>query len=452
MNNNEMSLKELMLAILNRWKTIIVFAIVFAGLLGGYSYYGRLQGMADLQDTYEKEQAAYESTLSSLRTSMVYYSQTGVASEKYNKDSLLMAVDPYNKQTATLSFGINVDAETVNLDISNRMILGLVDLKDALARRVLNQYLLLGRQAPLKSVLKDILPIEYEESYLREMIVVDGADGIITITSTGSSGIDAQRMNELMYSYMLEKQALVTSAAGVHTLEILNQYSIDQVDLALAAKQAEQRTLAAENGNKITELLDEIKTLKENKPGDPTVTPFVIKRSILGAALGFFLGLVMAILLYITHMPVQFPEQIQNQIGIRFLGGVLRRKKRAFLNWSSKLAGEYLMAEEPEAIKIIVANLEEAINGYHKILVTGSLPEKALIDLIQRLSMELNRQDVEFLYGSGINTSADTIRKLAEADAVILAERLQVSRLKTVLQEKERIVLAKKPILGYVFC
>jgi hypothetical protein len=100
-------------------------------------------------------------------------------------------------------------------------------------------------------------------------------------------------------------------------------------------------------------------------------------------------------------------------------------------------------------MKIIAANLKEAIGSHRSILLTGTLPESLIREFAEKLSGAFQHPDVTLTPAADINASAESIVKLSQADAVILVERLHASGLRKVYQEKERLRLAGRDILGY---
>ena len=458
MNNIELSLKELVIAVLYRWRLVLVFAVVIALVMAGFGYFTRINNMDALQNVYEKHITAWEQSLKAKQDTIESLTEKASAAKIYNQESLLMEIDPFNNQVATIS----LYAQTAQANDSPAPLDP--EMQAATVKRLVDQYMVVAVNAPLETVFAGLLPREYREAYLREVIRVqkgletdvsaagyppNESQGIITITIFGNKNYDAQDLALAMYQYLLSKKDLVTASAGEHTLSILGQSSVIREDQNLADIQTAQRNMAAESSNQITTLMDEISDLRAKKPSAPATFPYAVKNGIIGGLVGLFLGIVASILIYLAQLPLQAPEQLQNQLGIRFLGGTRRKYRGWPARWGARLAGSMLLADEGEAMKIIAANLKEAIGSHRSILLTGTLPESLIREFAEKLSGAFQHPDVTLTPVADINASAESIVKLSQADAVILVERLHVSGLRKVYQEKERLRLAGRDILGY---
>ena len=470
MRSVELTFKEFLIAVLHRWKAILALAAIIAIIAGVFSYYSYLQGGDILQETYETAQNAYEQNLASKNNMIRYQTEIGNAAKEYIDKSLLMQIDPYNKQVASLYISVEVDPETLYLDLSSQT-LGLIDLRESVVKSIAERYLILANSAMLSEVLGSLLPSANDEMYLREIIQVShyqsvpnpqgavatavspGATGIITITAIGSKNLDARAAANAMYAYLTDKKPLITESVAEHTLRILDENTVVSADPVLAETQSTRRGLVADSTNQVTKLLKEIEELNANKPAAPSLTFAIIRSFALGFLLGLVIGLALSILLHLAQFPLRFTLQVQEQLGLRFLGGVRpSRMGILFTRWKQTLTGETQLKNEAEAMALISANLEEAASGARRILVTGTLPEQTLRELSEKLSKEIKTEGIALIPSSDIRTNAEAVRDLAGADAVILVERLQTSRLKATLEEKERVGLAGKPILGYVLC
>ena len=452
MNDYEMSIKEFVLAILYRWKTILIIAVLFAGLLGGYGYLDTTRNMVELLDAYDKQLTAYDQNIQSKRDSIIYYIQKRIAANEYNNNSILMEVDPYNKPVTTLNLSVEVPPDTMYLDVGNQATLGLVDLKETIIQKLIGQYVILGRNAPLGELFSGITPKDYKEMYLREIVSIGKGDAnTIVISATGTQTIDSERVADAMYGYLVEKTPLVAAFGGEHTLSVLGQSSDFRVDNDLSEMQNNHRKAIAGYSDTVATLLDEIEEMKrEGRPEEPRMAPRVAKQAILGFVAGGFLGVAFAFVRFLSILPVQLPEQIQERFGVRYLGGVKKRIRDPFAKIAASIRGSFLLEEEDAALQLIGANLSEVIGEHKKVLLTGSITEKEHAEFAQKLSLQPTMKDVELVPAANINKSADAVRKLGETSAVVLVERLLTSKMEAVQREKDRIDVSGKEILGYV--
>ena len=111
MDNNtyeqEIDLKDLIFAVLKKWRFVIVLAFGFAALLGGYKCVKELLNHRDAEfvaeareeyetglKRYEQSKKGYERNIEDLAASITYQ-------EAYKENSVLLKVDPYNKGVAS---------------------------------------------------------------------------------------------------------------------------------------------------------------------------------------------------------------------------------------------------------------------------------------------------------------------------------------------------------------
>lgn len=451
MHNLELTSKEIMISILHRWKIVLSIAVVTALAIAGVSYYTRSNKLEKLSVNYENEIYAFNENISAKQTSIAFLGEVQKAAGIYNERSLLMQVDPYNKQVAHLIFNVEVDPNTFFLDASDQRALGFIDLGATQVRGIVSRYNVLGNSAKLNELLKPVMKIDYDETYLREVVSIQPGEGIVTISVIGSDLLDAKLAVDAIYTYLEGKKPLVSSLVNEHNITIVDQGVNSFIDTQLADMQHKQRALASDTVGQIASLYKEIEELERNRPIAPTLWPHVLQNLVLGLILGLVLGLVLVVLMHLARMPVQFASQVQNQLGVRFLGGVKPNRKGLFVTrLKNRIAGEQLLADEPEGFRLAGANIAQLAGGHRRVLVTGTLPEQDIARAAQQLSLQLEGMDVTLVPSAGVTQSADAVNSLGQSDAVVFVERLQQSRLRDVLMEKERVELAGKPVLGYV--
>ncbi len=459
MRQIELTPKELLIAVLNRWKLMVVLGLVLAILVGGYSYLTQSRGIGELQENYEAELASYHANLAAKQSGIEQNTAIANAAEKYNDNSLLMTVDPYNKQVATLTFSVSVKPDSFNLDLANQRTLGFVDLGRVQATQLVSRYLILANSAKLSELFAGLVPEMPEDTYLREMVSVtryaqedklEGDEGLVTISVIGGKDLDAKLAAHKMYEFLQSKQDMLEETIAPHTLTLLDDTLLVSVDNELAAKQAEQRSLHATAVSQITALRNEIEELHDKKPVEPSLWKYVLKNAIFAFVLGFIIGLVLAAFMYLAKYPLQYALQVQDQLNVPFLGGVKPKKGYLLTAWKNRLAGDDLLQDEQAAMAVVAANLEDLVKPGSTILLSGALDAAQVSAAAKRLNDELKGKDITVIPGESLGSSAQTVRALQTADGVVLLEKLNVSRLKRVLSDKERLALNDKPLLGYM--
>ncbi len=459
MRHIELTPREVLIAILRRWKMVVLLGLTLAILVGGYSYLTQSQGMGELQETYQAQLASYHANLAAKQSGIEQNTAIADAAEKYNSNSLLMTVDPYNKVVANLTFSVSVKPDSFNLDLANQRTLGFVDLGRVQATQLVSRYLILANSANLGELFSGLLPQMPEDTYLREMVFVsryaqeaklEGDEGLVTIQVTGTKDFDAGLAAHKMYEFLQGKQPLLEETITPHTLTLLEDATITSVDNELATKQAEQRSIHATAVSQITTLRNEIEELHDKKPSEPSLWKYVLKNALFAFVLGLIIGLVIAVFLYLSKFPLQYALQVQDQLKVPFLGGVKPKKGYLLTGYKNKLAGDGLLLEEKEALNVVAANLGELVKPGSSILLSGGLTARENAEVAKKLNEQLSDKNITVLPGDSLGSSAQTVRALAETQGVVLLERLDDSRLKRVLSDKERLELMDKPLLGYM--
>lgn len=450
MKNNEITFKELLIPVLRKWKVVIVLILVVTSAFGGYIYRSSRNAIDKQLEIYQEKIEIYNRSREAKEEEIVFNRVKAASQEEYNRSSLLMQIDSKNVLVGTLVFSVEIAPDIFYLDLANQTTLGVIDLKETLSEKIINQYLMFANASGLSAFMDLPLPENVKEIYLREVLNVEASNGIVTITAFGTDLMGADVMARSVYEYLLQKQPLISSTVKEHTLTVLEESTKIVIDATLAQRQEDNKNQVVLSLNRISKIYEELQKMQSEKPVIPSLKSDLETAIIMGVIFGIFLGVIAVVLPVLVKLPVQLPEQIQNQFGIRLLGGIKRVRKDPLIRAADRLAGNYLMANETEAYSIIAANLREVLGNNRRILVTGTLREEQIRDFATRLAKEIDVNEVELVISPSVNTSAEAIHSLSEADAVLLVERLHKSHMKQVFQIKERILLSGKPILGHV--
>ncbi|HSK67863.1 MAG TPA: hypothetical protein VLA21_01235, partial [Candidatus Limnocylindria bacterium] len=350
MRNAELTLKEFLIAVLHRFRTVLLVGVAAAVLAGAFSAYTTRMGIGTWQEEYDVQYAAYQQALASKRTSIEDSQAIAAQAREYNQNSLLMRVDPFNKQVASLSFSVTVPPDVYSVGLPEGKTLNLVDLQASSVQAVTDRYLLLAGSADLGDVLGGVYTGDAKDSYLRELIRVgefraegaprdQGNSGIVVITATGSRGLDAKAAVDAVFAYLQRQKPLVEQSAVPHDVRVLEESVQIVSDNALAEAQNTQRSLLADNAARVIQLQQEINDLQGRRPRAPSLLFSVAQSAVLGFLLGLVLGTGVAVLAYLAQLPAHYATQMQRQLGMRFLGGAQRPARGIISRWKARLAG-----------------------------------------------------------------------------------------------------------------
>ena len=111
----EIDLKDLMFAVLRRWRPIILIAIIFALLLGGFKAVRGLGQMKDAeyvaskQQEYDNSMDQYEMSKERLEKEIENIKASLESQNDYMENSVLMNINPYDEYTTAVSFYVATD-------------------------------------------------------------------------------------------------------------------------------------------------------------------------------------------------------------------------------------------------------------------------------------------------------------------------------------------------------
>lgn len=459
MKNIELNPKELLIALLHHWKMILVLGLVFMLLVGGYSYYQQSKGIGELQNRYESEMAAYRDAITAKQSAIEQNTAIAEAANKFNEESLLMAVDPFNKKTAGMAISIEIAPTTTQLQFSGGSSVSLVNSRNDELVKLVNRYLVLAKNANLNELFKDIMVGTHPENYLREIVKVGRfkedatgpvASDILTLSVIETPYLDASKALEKLRIYLEENKPALEQAIAEHELTIMDEGLVSAVDNELASFQAQERDRVANASSQVTTLQKEIAEIKVNRPTAPSLWAFAIRNGIFGLLLGLILGCVIAIARYLSTFTLQYALQAQDQLDISFLGGAAPRKGAFLTGLKNRLAGQHVLRPEAEALQVAGANIQALAGEHQKILLSGQLGDEELARVAAAISAQAGSKDLQLLSGSDLGNKARTVDLFSQADAIVLVEGLQRSRLNRMLRDRERIAQAGKTLLGYI--
>lgn len=120
----EIDLKDLMFAVLRKWRPIILIAIVFAVLLGGMKGAGALKQMKDSeylaakQQEYDNSMDQYAISKASLEKEVENIKASLESQNEYMEKSVLMNINPYDEYVTAADFYVGTDYQIMPVWLS----------------------------------------------------------------------------------------------------------------------------------------------------------------------------------------------------------------------------------------------------------------------------------------------------------------------------------------------
>lgn len=449
----EIDLKDLLFFILHKWRPIIVVSVILAVLLGGYKLGKGMQEQQDVDHIaevrekydqavkeYEQSQTSYQRDIESLTAKIEY-------GEKYQENSILLQIDPYNKWVAAADIFVKMENAPAQEGLS---ILPL-DPADGVVKAYASA---VGNGSFLTSLAEEK---KTDLSYLKELISVapDYDGNMLTVSVSAPDEQGAKEILALIVKTLKSMYGEVQRELGPHSIVIMNENVGTVTDPELANVQNEK----ANNLTNLHKALDEsqkaLEDLKEPERPDTLskrgIVKSGIKYGILGGVLGVFASAFFACIVFVMNNTVYSDEELKNRFGLRILGVFPQpEKKRRFSGvdaWLDRLEGK----EKPDAEQVyerIAASVHNLIQSEHKILLTGTIEEERLKELKEVLKAKL--PELELTAEGDMNKNPSVLRSLPEFDGIILVEARGASKYSGIEKEIESIRDAQKRMIGCI--
>ena len=568
MQEREISLKDMLFTALRGWRKIVVFAIICAVLFGSFTAvtrvmdmndpkmlekwnmeyevaYGsyraeinnldrqiadndRLASQAELEiERLDIKKADYEGNLADLEAKIEYYKariedckdnieQLKLEKEKLeyyldyrkeqNKNSLLMAIDPYN---------VNVYESFLRIDSGYEILPGNTYQNHDPTPEIIETYRLLVNNTEFYEKMITELGLKTEVRYLTEIISVSGYGmNSIRIRVISDNKVDAEKIGNYIAAEIKSVQTNVIASIADHELVEYNTNSYSVVDLNVYTQQhgyiQEERNyeaslrdvdmsiLTTESDirgidtdirhflqdiedikiaiselpiekksleDKISEYHDanfefkseRIKLLEKPEPqyGGYTVLSVItgfIKFAVIGGVVGALLAVIYVAVMGIINGKILSSEQICGMVNTKFFGYWPKtgKKKFAFVDrWIDRMSGREVKGMTPEdATNLVLSNVSVEGNDKTKIMLCGGASKEIINEVACKIKNQL--PDVEIICGTTIDVDSVVVRGIAECDAAILVEQLDKSGLNAVVQINEQLAKRNKSVLGVI--
>lgn len=468
------TISDLIVEIIRKLWLVIVMAVIFALLLGGYKY-AKDSKAASSKDMTEDISDMTSGLSDADRTAVdnVLLVQDNLnQQQEYADNSILMKINPYDESNVVLQYhfdtGYVPQGEADSEDYSNDL---------------LSSYQNYVNEGALSSDLSS-KGIDVDIQYLNELInctidndKLNNSDGTLAINSTSNSfEIKVIHVNEKKCQELAEKitecleeyQKILDDSVGAHTLTLVDQSYSRVVDKSLW-------TYKYDRVNSIVTMQEKLDTLKEklntsqldiveksnkqneiNKKADSAQkqesTVRISKKYVAVGGLG---GIVLACLLivfcYIMRGTINRAEDIQYLYNLRILGELdTSDRKNIFIGIWNKIIGKKHTLTREEEENLLITNLKMSCekNQIKKLLISGCGQQDS--DWAKRIVKELHEAGTEVDVETNVFFSPDAFEKLAQFNDIVLVEKVRNSQYTDIVKEIEICMEHQIRILGTV--
>lgn len=475
----EISLSELLWKVVKSWRFIICLAAVFCVLMTGYKYISDKRNIANVNK--EKSQSVKElqkdltGEEKKALDQAVRVSQQLEQQRNYLEKSLLMQINPYQKNVATLQFYVDTDYK---IDLSSI-------IESDYATELVRSYVAYIENGGLGKAVQEVMKWNIESAYFNELITLggrisnsndatnatNGVGATFTIYVTAEDAEKCSQLAEAVKSEIEDYKNTLAGKIGKHDLILVDSYMSVVKDSSLVSQQDNLKnsinslqSQLTDLQTNMTEIQIEILDKKENiqfekDDEEKDISAGISKKYLLlGFLLGGFLGCAWVAMRYIFDKYIKSSEELQNLYGMRIFGEVSQKtgeEKRAFGfvdKWIDSLQRKEIWSKE-EQLELICTNLKVTCekNAAKKILLTSSFhQDEKDKSLISEIGDFLRKSDVEVVYAENMIRNAKTFEIMAEIGRVVLIEKVGTTEYAALEKELQLCKEQKAEILGSI--
>lgn len=478
----EINVIDMFWAVCLKWRQILLWAVVFALLAGGFSYLKSIRAAKQAAEPMEEislDEIELDNDSKNNVNAYLAYKEIYANQIIYNENSPLMQLDSNGFYRGIITYYVDTHFE-VEYPLINK--------KDNTSA-IVGAYKVQLRSQEFTAKLKELADSDEKNvSYIKELIdcdnnygktdAVTGGNDVMMISVYGADERTCKEMAELVKEVISSGKAEVTKQMGEHDITLIEDNCEYVADIELLKFQQENISKCSAYFNTIRDLRgklsdDELSYVdayerqqsefeggmendEENIFLKPSVSiKYVVAGIVGGAALAFFA----IVLMYLFNYRLRLEDDFEMLYGVKLLGSVLIKddgKKKWFAFFDQfiirmrHLNKRYFT--EDEAISMVAAEIKIGVKKLEasKVFVTGAVVGKEEKSVIEQLKKELNKSGIELVLGKPILYDAEALEKSVEVGCVVLVERAGISLYGEIAEEIEICAHQGMKLLGAV--
>lgn len=428
-------LKDLLFAVLHRWRTVLIIAVVAAILLGGFKAVSSLRSSdSDVQYQAAMEQYALDKESLSAKAELL---QDHIEScQDYLGNSILMKVNPYSFYQARLvlyadtNYQINPGTSYQDTDKTAGV---LVAYEAAFTGDSMVNHLAGA--------------INTQPQYISELIscTTSATQSTIKIDISCTSKEDAQLLLNKLSEQITTLRNEISLSVADHTVSILDQSIVRKVDPSLASRQSEVTQQLSTLMDDLSKTETQLSTIVG--PSKPSVIKSTVIFCVLGGVLGVFLCACAIWFVHITSDKVYAARVLGNRTGLKVLGCLATAKNCTLDRWLNKLEGRSTADPQKQAAWL-ATNIRNYCAKTEHLLVAGCANPEQLKAFTQALQEAM--PGVQITCAACLLKNTAALEALTACDTVLLAEQCNVSRYSQINKQIELISDYNKELIGCI--
>lgn len=419
-------IKDLLFAVLYRWKAVLIVMLALALLLGGAGFLlGGKTSPADAQklEIYETEKAAMEQRVLALQ-------KTVTERQTHLEEALLMKLDPYNHYEAQVTVSVQLTAESTDGFVSAFASQAVLEAY----RAVLTEETSLDR---LAQILQQ--PAQYVSELIGATAPAIGTD-TVTFTVKCADAQTAAALADALKTHLEQQQAQVSQTVAPHSLSVLKSTALATADTALAETQRVEVVRLAEMLSALTDARNKRNALVRPDTADPVKTAVIL--AVAGAIAGAFITVCVLWVMHIGSGRIYSGRTLRNRTGVKLLGCLDSGRKRGPIQARLRKLEGRSATTDASLIATDIALRAEA----SRLLITGSSEgRKALAE-----ALKVAMPQAEILEAGSVLECPQALKALAACEKVVLVEDCGRSCYQAVRQQLEKFDDYGKALIGCV--
>ena len=494
---------NLIYRVLRRWRLIIVWVILGAIALDAFAYLKTMKKAADTKQRISDYQESDSSNgtesvnlevlgknltdkqineVETLVDTYINYQIPYNATIEYFNNSILMQLNPNEIPTYTLQYYIDTHFTIEYPEIGKKD--STLDIVNSIAPKLLNDNTLSTIAEKINTDDEQISP-----AYVRELIYSVPVEDTLIITIYGRSEDECKLIADTLKSEATGVFRSLQNQYGKFDYSLIcEEFSTTcNIDIINTRQQRNDKLNSTINSSRtlLNNLTDDQKTYfyallsskKDITPGlplevnvsqsdslDPSTlvvpVPKLIntKYILVGAFIGLFVVCVYIILVSILGKRLLTGEEIELMYSLRQIGiWRLTDESKGIFKWIDKWLiklldskGEQFNSEE--SLKMIAAGIRISSekNNWKKIYITSTANSDLSQDAIAKLVEVLKDKIENVSCGKSICYDPESLEAISDADACVLIEQVDVSKLDEIKTEYNLCNSYNIPVIGYV--
>ena len=446
-DQTEIDLAQLFWAVCRRWRMVLCWMLAAALTAGAFKAVWTVCSQRGAEETAQTQPTGTD-ILQAQKDALERLSAAGEAiamREEYEKESLYMAINPYNVAVARQTYYVKTDDPVLPETASET---------HGYANAVVAAYaeVLTGEEV-LRAVAEEC---GVELRYLSELVEAGGNNaGMLTLRVIAKDLETAEKILRLLDENVDASKERIETAVEAHRITRLSYDAYTTVDMDLAEAQRNRAAALTTRGAEQTKRLEKLEKEYESLEVLAGSTSSAVKSGVKTAILGALLGAVIACCIVCVQAAVSdrlySAGSLTQRVCLRILGAVPTdpAKISAMGKLDRKLRGKAGLSTATDAAGVYAVAASYLAGAYpeaNTVLVAGGAEEEHIQAACK--AFQANLPEKKFLPGGSVLTDADTIRKVGQSDLTVLVEHTGVSSYSGVIREAETVQSLKGTLAG----